>query len=52
MHLCALYSCCRFSGVEEEFHDFAKNQHSSVEKIVDLVKENEEILNLMRVCSA
>lgn len=38
----------RFSGVEEEFQDIAKDQHSSVEKIVDLVKENNEILNSMR----
>ena len=43
------YFISRFGGVEDEFEEFAKTQNTSVEKMLALVKENEEILDLMRV---
>lgn len=42
----------RFGGVEVEAQEFAKNQGTNVEAMVEMVEENEEILDLMRVCAA
>jgi hypothetical protein len=39
----------RFGGLDEEIEELAQTQSTSVEEIVKLVKENEDILNLMRV---
>lgn len=39
----------RFGGLDEEIEELAQTQSTSLEEIVKLVKENEDILNLMRV---
>lgn len=41
--------CHRFGGVEDEFEEFATTQNVNKEEIISLVKENEDILDLMRV---
>ena len=43
---------CRAAAVEEELRQIADEQHTNVNKLVDLVKENEIILDVMRVSVA
>ena len=40
----------RATIVESELRSIAAEQHGNVDKLVDLVKENEQILDEMRVC--
>ena len=42
----------RATIVESELRSKAAEQHGNVDKLVDLVKENEQILDEMRVCSS
>lgn len=41
--------CKRAAAVEEELKNIADRQHYNVDKLVDLVKENQEILDQMKV---
>ena len=43
-------SYIRATVVEAELRSIAEEQHGNVDKLVDLVKENEAILAEMRVC--
>lgn len=42
----------RATIVESELRSIAAEQHGNVDKLVDLVKVNEQILDEMKVCSS
>lgn len=42
------YECSRYDGVERELKAIVKNQGHSVDNVVMLVRQNEEIMDLMR----
>lgn len=51
MYVCSYQSFCtdRAAEVEEQLREIADKQQINVDKLVELVKENEEILSKMRV---